>query len=211
MKKLLWAVLVFTVLRSNAQTGVGASGSFNIFSKNAGQFISFGPLAEFGIKDKYSARMSFNFFVPKTLSGTTVGYYMGNAANGQAVNVTYTEKYRIMALALDIKRYIRETDGTKVGGFYAGAGIGLFFENIKTAYSPYDSQKYYIRGANYSASYNQFMFRALGGHETVFKSGSFFIETQLIVATNSTNAEGVGIVEIPAALTFIGGYKYIIR
>jgi len=211
MKKLLLAIFIFTALWSNAQTAVGASGSFNVFSKNKGQFISFGPLMEFGIKEKYSARLSFQFFIPKTLSGTTVGYYMGNAANGQAVNVTYTDKYRIMAFALDVKRYLREIDGNKAGGFYAGAGLGLLFENLKTTYSPYDSQKYYIRASNSSTSYNQLMFRGLFGSEFVYKSSVFFIETQVIVPTNSTNAEGAGVVEVPVYLAFQLGCKYLIR
>jgi len=210
-KILLLVIMAFANLCGNAQIGVGASGSLNIFSKNMGQFVSFGPLVEFNIKHKYSARPSFNFFVPKTSSGTTVGYYMGNATNGQAVNVTYSDKYRIMAFACDFKRYIKETDAFETGGFYAGVGLGLLIENIKTTYSPYDSQKYYVRTANYSTTYNQIMFRGIGGFETAYSFGSFFLESQLIIPTNSTNAEGVGVVEVPISLAFQFGYKYLIK
>ncbi len=212
IKNILLGVLLFSIVPSgNAQVGFGASGTYAVFSKKMGQFISFGPLTEFGIaKGKYSARISYNYFIPKTSSGTTTGYYMGSATNGQAVNVNYTERYGIMAIALDAKRYIRKLDKFMDGGFYAGIGVGLIFENIKTKYSAYDSQKYYIRADNSSISYNQPMFRGFGGYEMVFDFGSISIETMVIVPTNSVNAEGAYTIEVPLALSFQLGYKYLI-
>lgn len=212
-KTIFLGVILFFILPSgNAQVGYGASGTYTIFSKQMGQFISFGSLTEFGIaKGKYSARVSYNYFIPKTSSGTTNGYYMGNSTNGQAVNVNYTERYGIMTIALDAKRYIRNLDKFMDGGFYAGIGVGLILESIKTKYGAYDSQKYYIRANNSSLSYNQLMFRGFGGYEMVFDFGSISIETMLIIPTNSVNAEGAYTVEVPLALSFQLGYKYIIR
>jgi hypothetical protein len=211
-KTMLLFGLLTTSSLSIAQAGFGASGTVNMFTKKMGQFISFGPIAEVGIADnKYSIRASYNYFLPKNYSGTTVGYYLGNATNGQAVNVDYTEKYHIMTIALDAKRYVFKNGNFTDGGVYAGIGAGIVIENVKTNYSPYDSQKYYIRSNSSSVSYNQLMFRGLLGYEIVAHSGCFFSEIMVIVPTNSVNAEGSYTIEVPLSFAFQMGYKYLIR
>jgi hypothetical protein len=206
------ALLVFSITTyiCHAQVGYGASGSYYMFSEKQGRFVSLGPILEFGgiAANKYSIRLSYNYFLPAKSSGTTTGFYMGNSTNGQAVNVNYTDRYRIMSVALEAKRYIRDKDDFTEGGFYAGGGFGLLFENVKTTYAAYDSQKYYIRRNDSKVSYNQLMFKAFLGYEVVFDFGTIYLETQGVFPVKSVNAEGSNIREVPVSIAFQLGYRY---
>lgn len=207
MKKITLSIVMsaFTITLSLAQIGLGTSANLMIGRISV---PSFGILGEFGFKNKYTTRVSLNYFLPQINSGTIDAKSISSPTSN--ISVPYIGKLNLMSFNIDFKRYCK--NGNIVdGGFYYGLGATLFFVNFNETYNydTFNKNDYELNSKLNNMNSFQLKVKGILGYEKSFKFGSLYIEGHYIITPFYEDEQAFGFA-LPKSRGLSIGYKYIL-